>query len=259
MVTDSLKAVLRSSLPGTYRGLQQTLADRRLRRVSRMLEQECGLVVQSGPFAGMAYVSEAICSSLIPKLLGSYEAELHDVLAQILTRDYDTVIDVGCAEGYYAVGLALRLPRARVHAFDIDVRARELCTRLAQANQVDERVIVEGECDHERLNSLIRGRTLIVCDCEGGELHLLDPSLAPELKKSDLLVELHDMIDPDITPTIRSRFAPTHQITLVDTEDRDATAFPILRNLNRLTQRTAVAEFRDSPMQWGYLEVRAAA
>jgi len=259
MLTDSLKAVLRRSLPGPYRSLQQSLTDRRLRRVQKRLEKECGLVVQSGPFAGMTYVSEAICSSLVPKLLGSYEAELHDVLAQILTRDYETVIDVGCAEGYYAVGLALGLPRARVHAFDIDARARELCAKLAQANKVAERVIIEDECDHERLNSLIRGRTLIVCDCEGCELHLLDPKLAPEIKKSDLLVELHDMIDPNITPTILSRFAATHEITLVDIEERDPSAFPILRNFDRLTQRTAVAEFRDTPMQWVYLQAKAAA
>ncbi len=256
MLTDSLKAVLRRSLPGTYRSLQHSLTDRRLRRVQRMLEKECGLVVQSGPFAGMTYVSEAICSSLVPKLLGSYEAELHEVLAQLPGRDYETVIDVGCAEGYYAVGLALSLPRARVYAFDIDTRARELCTRLAQANEVDERVIVEGECDHERLNGLIRGRTLIVCDCEGCELHLLDPDLAPGIRKSDLIVELHDMIDPKITPTILARFAATHEITLVDTEERDANAFPLLRNFDRLTQRTAVAEFRDAPMQWAYLQAK---
>ena len=253
MLTDSLKNLLRRALPGTYQSLQQSLTDRRLRRVNQTLQRECGLVIQSGPFAGMAYVSEAICSSLVPKLLGSYEAELHQVLAQILSRNYETVIDIGCAEGYYAVGLALGLPQARVHAFDIDARARELCTKLAQANGVGERVLVEGECDHERLNSLIRGRTLVVSDCEGCELHLLDPILAPELTKSDLVVELHDMIEPNITPTILSRFAGTHEITLIDAEERDPTAFPILKDFDRLTQRTAVAEFRDSPMQWGYL------
>jgi hypothetical protein len=256
MPKHSLKSVLRRTLPGAYRTLQESLSDRRLRRVSRMLEKECALVIQGGPFTGMAYVSEAVCSSLVPKLLGSYEAELHEVLAEILTRDYETVIDVGCAEGYYAVGLALRLPGARVHAFDIDPRARELCTKLAQANKVADRVTVEGECNHERLNSLIRGRTLIVCDCEGCELSLLDPELAPAIKKSDLVVELHDMIVPNITPTILSRFATTHDITLVDTEERDPDAYPILKDFDLLTRRTAVAEFRDSPMQWGYLQAK---
>ncbi|HEV7684458.1 MAG TPA: methyltransferase [Pyrinomonadaceae bacterium] len=256
MLTDSLKAALRNALPGPYNSLQQSLANRRLRRVSKVIEDRCGLVVQSGPFAGMAYISEAVCSSLVPKLLGSYEGELHEVLGQILKREYETVIDVGCAEGYYAVGLALRLPRARVYAFDIDTRARALCTSLAEVNKVAERVIVAGECNHEKLNSLIRGRTLIVCDCEGCELPLLDPALAPELAKSDLLVELHDMIIPGITPTIISRFTQTHEITLIDAEERDPTAFPVLKDFDQLTQRTAVAEFRDGPMQWGYLQAK---
>lgn len=258
LLIETLKVVLRRTLPDTYQRLQQSLTDRRLRRVTTMLEREHGLLVQSGPFAGMGYISEAVCSSLVPKLLGSYEAELHGVLEQILLRDYQTVIDVGCAEGYYAVGLALKLPRAEVHAFDIDARARALCTKLAQANKVGERVSVEGECNHERLNGLIRGRTLIICDCEGCELNLLDPNLAPEIKKCDLVVELHDMFDPNITPTMLSRFASTHEITLVDATERDPTIFPILRNFDRLTQRTAVAEFRDAPMQWAYLEAKAA-
>lgn len=257
MLTASLKAALRRSLPGPYNSLQQFLANRRLRRVQRVIENKCGLVVQSGPFAGMAYISEAVCSSLVPKLLGSYEGELHEVLAQILTREYETVIDVGCAEGYYAVGLALGLPNARVYAFDIDTRARALCTRLAEANNVAERVIVASECNHERLNGLIRGRTLIVCDCEGCELHLLDPALAPELRKSDLLIELHDMIIPDITPTIISRFTETHEITLIDAEERNPGAFTILKDFDEFTQRTAVAEFRDGPMQWGYLQAKS--
>jgi hypothetical protein len=257
MLKDSLKAAFRRLLPGAYRGIQESLAERRLRRVRLALEKEPGLVVQGGPFCGMSYLSEAVCSSLVPKLLGSYEAELHDVLAEIVSLDYDTVIDVGCAEGYYAVGLALRLPRARVYAFDIDPRARELCTKLAQANEVADRVMVEGECDHARLNSLIRGRTLIVCDCEGCELQLLNPELVAGLTQSDVVVELHDMITPDITPTIIARFETTHKITLVDSQERDPAAYPQLKDFDRLTQRTAVAEFRDGSMQWGYLQAKS--
>jgi Ribosomal protein L11 methyltransferase (PrmA) len=248
-----LKSFLRRSLPGPYQSVQELLAERRLRRVGKVLEQEHGLVIQGGPFAGMAYVSEAVCSSLVPKLLGSYEAELQHVFAEVIDREYETVIDVGCAEGYYAVGLALRLPSARVHAFDIDPRARELCARLAQVNNVSERVLIHELCDHEQLNQLIQGRTLIVCDCEGCELQLLDPERAPTLNKSDLVVELHDMMDSRITPTILSRFESTHKITLVDAVDRDPNAFPALSQFDRLTQRTAVAEFRDSPMQWAYM------
>lgn len=245
-------------LPGPYHNLQHILTDYRLGLVTRVIEQQYGLVVQSGPFAGMTYVSKSICSSLVPKLLGSYEAELHGVLEQIFKKNYETIIDVGCAEGYYAVGLALRLPKAQVHAFDIDSRARELCATLAEANDVADRVLVEGECNHEQLNRLILTSTLIVCDCEGCELHLLDPDLVPGLKTSDLVVELHDMVDPRITTTILSRFAATHEITLVDTVERDPSVFPLLKNFSPLTQRAAVAEFRGESMQWAYMRAKVA-
>lgn len=256
MVTN-LKAGLQRTFPEAYRTLQETLTDYRLKRVTRLIERQNGLVVQSGPFAGMTYVSEAICSSLVPKLLGSYEAELHAVLAEVFARNYETVIDIGCAEGYYAVGAALRLPQARVVAFDINERARELCLRLAQANKVGDRVQVEGECSHERLRRLITTRTLIICDCEGCELQLLDPALVPELRNSDLVLELHDMIDARITPTTLARFNATHEITLIDAVERDPGAFPILKKFSPLTQRAAVAEFRGATMQWSYMSAKA--
>jgi hypothetical protein len=74
-------------------------------------------VVRHGLFYGMKYPSlEAAGSTLYPKLLGSYERELHGIMERIVRTDYATVVDIGCAEGYYAAGLALRLPEARVFA-----------------------------------------------------------------------------------------------------------------------------------------------
>jgi hypothetical protein len=257
MFIDSLKTALRQLLPGAYGSLQENLTDRRLRRVTRVIEKKNGLVIQSGPFSGMTYMSQAICSTLVPKLLGSYEAELHGVFSEVFARNYETLIDIGCAEGYYAVGSALRLPNARVIAFDINERARNLCMRLAQANHVADRVQVEGQCSHERLRSLISTRTLIICDCEGCEMELLNPELVPELGDSDLVLELHDMIEAGITPTMLARFHATHEITLIDAVERDPSEFPVLRTFGPLTQRAAVAEFRGGPMQWAYMRARA--
>jgi hypothetical protein len=224
-----------------------------------VLARKHGLIVLGGPFKGMKYLSEAVCSSLTPKLLGSYEGELHEALTQIIDTDYETIVDIGCAEGFYAVGLALRLPHAQVHAFDIDAHARELCKTLAIANEVSERVSVAGECDHKGLEALTGGRVLIVCDCEGCELGLLDPAGAPGLKTCDLLVELHDMVDARITPTLIDRFTPTHDITLIDASERDPSRFPELKDFSLATQRTALAEFRDAQMQWAWMRAKTRA
>ena len=102
------------------------------------------LTVQHGPFSGMVYPEmTAIGSSLVPKLLGSYEQELHPVLDAICANDYSEIIDIGCAEGYYACGLAMKIPTARVFAFDTNNEAIHLCKQMAEKNNVDERLVQE--------------------------------------------------------------------------------------------------------------------
>jgi hypothetical protein len=214
-----------------------------------------GLRVQSGPFRGMRYVRRSHGSALLPKLVGSYEAELHHVIRTLVDRDPATVIDVGCAEGYYAVGLALRLPRAVTYAFDIAAGARERCRELAERNGVEDRVFVEGECTPARLQELLGPRSLVVCDCEGAEVELLDPEEAPALRMADLLVELHDdqRLDVDVTATLVGRFRESHDVTLVRLAKRDPERYPVLSFLAPGSQRLALHEDRTPEQQWLFL------
>jgi methylase of polypeptide subunit release factors len=119
----------------------------------------------------MAYPqAAAVGSALFPKLLGSYERELHPWIERICRGQYTEIIDVGCAEGYYAVGLARRLPNVKVYAYDIDADARQLCKAMARLNGIADRVTVRGACDAEELLSIpISGRGLIISDCGGYE------------------------------------------------------------------------------------------
>ena len=113
------------------------------------------LVVRHGVFKGMRYPeARSSGSALYPKLLGSYERELEPILETICQRPYGQVVDVGCAEGYYAVGLAMRMPSARVYAYDTNAEAIRLCRQLAQANNVENRVITGAFCDRETLRSI---------------------------------------------------------------------------------------------------------
>src|SRR5438445_9468790 len=76
--------------------------------------------VIAGPFQGLTYVSTARGSSIGPKLLGTYEIELREVVEEIIRRGYKTIINIGAGEGYYGVGLAKRMPDARVICFDAE-------------------------------------------------------------------------------------------------------------------------------------------
>src|SRR5258708_39673128 len=87
--------------------------------------------VLSGPFLGMPYLNEIIWGPITPKWIGSYEAELHSVVEQLIAGEYREIVNVGCAEGYYAVGLASRIPKVKVLAFDLDPIPTKHTPRLA--------------------------------------------------------------------------------------------------------------------------------
>jgi len=123
----------------------------------------------------MVYFSQAVGSALSAKIVGSYEEEIAPVIERIIAKQPTCVIDIGCAEGYYAVGFARRLPSTRVYAFDIDRNAQALCRRTARANGVDARVSIGGECTIDRLKELMTANTTILSDCEGCEMDLLNP------------------------------------------------------------------------------------
>src|SRR5262249_676672 len=134
--------------------------------------------------------------------------------------DYHQIIDVGCAEGYYAVGLALRIPSAVIYAFDTDQGALTLCERMARLNGVESRLITRSFCSPHPLPSIpLTGRGLIICDCEGYEKELFGPETPRRLEGCDLLIEIHDFVDINISSVLRNRFEPTHDIEVVQSLD----------------------------------------
>lgn len=218
------------------------------------LEAELGGKVQSGPFAGMRLPAASSWGDgdRVTKLLGLYEANLHPLVERAVARRPAIVINVGCAEGFYAIGLARLLPEATIHAFDLDPAAMRVCRQAALDNGVGERVKVAGECDTETLGRLLAtdAHALVFMDCEGAEAALLDPVKAPGLAQADILVECHDFVDRSITPTLRRRFGDTHVVETVAQGGRDPHALPQLASWQELDRWLMVDEGRPECMHW---------
>ena len=155
-------------------------------------------------------------SSIFPKLSGTYESELTDLFFKLEGNNYSCIVDVGSAEGFYAVGLALRFKEAKVYAFDISETAQQLCKEMAALNNVSDRVDVRQECIAENLATLVNGqKALIICDCEGYERHLFDGENINKLEHSDLIIELHPMHEKDVKEYLYQLFVDTHSIEYV--------------------------------------------
>jgi hypothetical protein len=213
-----------------------------------------GAVVQAGPFAGMSYGVESADGGRAPRLLGVYEASLHPVIEAIIAHAYPQILDIGCAEGYYAVGLARRMPGTTVHARDTNPVARDRCTQLAAENDVTSRVIVGDEVTHADLSALCAtAPTLILCDIEGAEGVLLDPDKAPALRDADLLVEVHEGEAPGLLSLLSKRFAATHSITRIDRQLRPDLLPPWADTLSDLDRLLLLWEWRAVPTPWLWL------
>jgi 2-polyprenyl-3-methyl-5-hydroxy-6-metoxy-1,4-benzoquinol methylase len=225
---------------------------RRRAEITNALYQVQGGNVLSGPFAGMSMLPEVSWGDgdLAPKLLGCYESELHQAIAKAIAREPKNVINVGCAEGYYAVGMARALPQSQVFAFDTSTTAQAICGRAALANRVAARV--GGTCTFDTLRDIISkdDRTLLLVDCEGAELQLLDPAQVPGIQACDVIVECHDFLDASITPTLRERFAATHDVEVVSEGPRNPNQFPSLQRWQSSDRWLAVNENRPMTMNW---------
>jgi len=215
--------------------------------------RRCGWKVSSGPFAGMKYPWWISGNVLVgPKLIGCFETELQPVIERLIARRYSTIINIGCAEGYYAVGLAARMPGTRVLAYEQDPVLALLCRKLARANDVANQLQMKGTCSPSELQRDLCDGAYLICDVEGYEHTLLDPVTVPGLLQCDLLIERHDGVNPEITPTLLSRFSASHHAQLIDLDpDLDRTQNlapgPALSPAHRAL---AIAEFREHSRGW---------
>lgn len=234
--------------------LHRMAARARRAELSSELRLQLGGTVLSGLFKGMVIPEEYSWgdSDVIAKIVGLYESDLREALLKTVERAPSIVINVGCAEGFYAVGMARLLPNATVYAFDIDERACAICSRAAEENNVSNRIVIDGLCTTDRLAKITDrpDRTLIVMDCEGAELELLDPAKVPGLAHCDIIVETHDFVEADITMILQNRLNTTHDIQRISQGGRNPNEIPELARLSELDRWLAISEDRPEAMTW---------
>src|SRR5215475_3057945 len=143
-----------------------------MRGVNAQLFQMMGNRVVYGPFKGMEIKQDPVWydGNASTKLLGCYEFELDAVIAKAIARKPKTVINIGCADGFYAIGFAKVLPEATVFAIDVDEASLWECREMAERNGVAERMRFHYGCHSaDELDFQLPDGRLYIVDCEGHE------------------------------------------------------------------------------------------
>ncbi len=245
------KTLLRRIVPLQYRPYAY---------LNALTMKRCKRQVLGGPFAKMRYVQGSQGSCLIPKVLGIYERELYQVIEELCNSPIDLLIDVGAAEGYYAVGMAMRLPHLRVTAYEMEAHGRELLAEMSRLNQVTDRIEICGKCELDDLKRALQKAKApaLIVDCEGYERVLLNPTEVRELDRTRILVEMHEIPEPGVTAQLKSRFASTHMISEIWQEERCIADYPFRSWATPLIplkyKQMAVTESRSNRQSWLWMK-----
>lgn len=224
--------------------------------LSNTIVQREGTRVLGGPFAGMALVNP-VNGMYAPLLLGCYEEELHDLVRGLPAAGYQHVINIGCGEGYYAVGLKRLMPSVHIWAHDIDPTLQQKCRDMAALNGVD--IQVGGIFDPDGFAAFAGHRTLIWCDIEGAETALLDPVRTPALAGMDILVELHPTDQGHTLSSVPARFAHTHAVEIIHPRGHMPFLPDWLRDGPHIHQLLAQFEWRGQATPWAMMRAHAPA
>lgn len=224
------------------------------RDLGARIEASCDGKVMTGPFTGMRLppVDAWGANDRAPRLLGTYESDLHPAIEAEIARKPDWVFNIGAADGYYAVGFARRLPDARIVAYDPLPEARDATRRAAELNGVGgQRWQFAAAFDPETFQPPAEGeRGLMFVDCEGCEASFCESIPASVFARISLLIESHDFIVPGIGKRLAAHFASTHDVKMIREGGRDPNRFEILRKLDGFERLLAVTEDRPEAMYW---------
>jgi len=204
-----------------------------------------GWHLPAGPFRGLRLSGLSHHSSLSPKLLCTYEKELHPSFASIINACPPRIAVIGAADGYYSVGLAKAIPGATVIAYEAEPSATELNRLLAKQNGVVDRLIFRGICDPKEFANLIAKEKpqFILMDIEGGELSLLSQVSPAALSRARMLIEVHDFGTNKITAPLLEHFRTTHRVEIIPAKRRSIGDVPSF--LPRVATRFLKAMGRD--------------
>jgi hypothetical protein len=242
---DRAKAVLSASNHGDYDRMMLVSAEAvamRRHAINSVLRERLGNTVSAGLFAGLRWHAEAGHQTEGATLLGTYEQELHPCFERL--ADFDTMVEVGSAEGYYTVGAAFRFPHLSCYGFEIDDATRMRADRLAVENGVADRVEHRGLFDAAAAASIPGERRFMLIDIEGDELTLVPAIPMEERRRWTFLVETHMREGKSTGPAMMELLKPTHEIQVIEQASRDTRPTGPLADFTELDRYLAVLEGR---------------
>ena len=234
--------------------------------LSERICQQTGYSVSYGPFKGMRIDPDSSWSAADrgAMILGLYESEV--LAALVLACDGQrTLIDVGAADGYYAVGAVHSGLVPAAVCFEMTPQGQEVIRANALRNAVSDRITILGEATESFLDDIPAhlwtegSPSVFIFDIEGAEFSLLTQEVLRRLRQSHVILELHEFTATDSScarDLIRNAEAE-FDVAIVGTKTRDPSSRPELTAWSDDDRWLLMSEGRPHLMRWLILTPRA--
>ena len=238
------------------------LIDDTLRQVKTAINQEVferfNGIVQFGPFEGLELNPKGWwgLGSRGNQVLGLYEDHIVEILCDFLKSEKSELfIDIGAADGFFAVGVLKAGLTNRCVAYEVSERGREALRETAKLNGVDSKLVIEGVACKETLKSYTEGveKAVILCDIEGAEYNLFDNQIVEQLSKQILVIELHPhkVMDGDLrNQQLFGRLEKVFEVEVVGRRTADLTGLQCIDGWPDDARYLLLSEGRDVRGQW---------
>jgi len=231
--------------------------ERRRLEVSNRLTRIYGNRILYGPLKGFVLPKSSWWGGAdrAAMIFGLYEIEVMQLLLN-KPYGYNTFVDLGAADGYYAVGLLKAKHFNNAYAFEISAKGRDVLALNAELNGVSQKLHIFGEATpkfYEVLSREERESTVILVDIEGAEFNLLSDNVFQQLNKAIFIVELHDFFfvdGGDKTNHLLNKSSATHRCTEVYMGSRNPGVFKELSSLSDSDRWLVCSEGRARLMRW---------
>lgn len=222
-----------------------------------ILEEKYDHVVAYGPFKGMKLSDDIWWSrnDRITQTLGIYEEHVVERLKEFSAQGVRRFIDIGAADGYFAIGMAFSKIYSKVVAYEIETIGQKRITENAAINRCEDLVSVFGEANYSSLKNLLSEdlKSSILVDIEGAEYQLLDEETLSLMSNCYLICELHPWVVDDgyqLQRKLIERAKKNFNVELIKRECYAPNIFPELDDLSDEERLIAVGEGRGRNMQW---------
>ena len=229
--------------------------------LSKLLDGE----VVSGPFKGLILgSSDWGARDRASMLLGCYEKEVAEKIV-ILADESKYFVDIGAADGYYALGVLSIRDFTHSICFESSEKSRKNIKDNARRNRLQDKVTIFGTAGIDFLQILsnlgefeIR-KSIFLIDIEGGEYSLLSKENLRKMEGAKIIAELHEEeVSPETVTEFITNASEFFEVEFLTTNSRNPSSFTQLDSWSDNDRWIVFSEGRNRLMRWAVLTPKGA-